>query len=124
MAQLRPFRGLRPPKELVSLLAVPPYDVVSRTEAAQLAKGNERSFFHISRAEIAEAFRGVERLSIADGHHRSAAASRVRRLRRERGAGECGHDHFLAVVFPHDQLKIVRAEAPQRPGAASVRLKM
>lgn len=53
---------------------------------------------------IAEAFARVPVLYIADGHHRSAAASRVAKLR----AGKPGnHGFFLTVVFPHDQLKIL-----------------
>jgi uncharacterized protein (DUF1015 family) len=249
MARLEPFFGLRPPRALVKQIAAPPYDVVNRDEAARLAAGSPRSFFHISRPEIdfgpevdehddavyrraaenlrafmrvgwlekdptrsfylyrqvmgghaqtgvvaaasveeydaglilkheltradkeddrtkhvdalggndepvfltyrargsldalvAEGisaapeydfqsddgvkhtfwvvppelgerlrlgFREVEKLYIADGHHRSAAASRVRKLRRDRGAGEGGHDFFLAVVFPHDQMQIL-----------------
>ncbi len=55
-------------------------------------------------AAISEAFAQVKVLYIADGHHRSAAASRVAKLR----AGKPGnHDFFLAVVFPHDQLRIL-----------------
>lgn len=43
---------------------------------------------------------------IADGHHRSAAASRVQKLiRKRKNAGE--HDWFLAVAFPHNQLQIM-----------------
>ncbi|HTP53081.1 MAG TPA: DUF1015 family protein [Anaeromyxobacteraceae bacterium] len=53
---------------------------------------------------IQDLFRGVPALYVADGHHRSAAASRVHALRRGR-AGE--HDAFLAVVFPHDQMQIL-----------------
>jgi uncharacterized protein (DUF1015 family) len=41
---------------------------------------------------------------VADGHHRSAAASRVHALRKGK-PGE--HDRFLAVVFPHDQMQIL-----------------
>jgi uncharacterized protein (DUF1015 family) len=53
---------------------------------------------------IADAFAQVKVLYIADGHHRSAAASRVAKLR----AGKKGNfGQFLAVVFPHDQLKIL-----------------
>jgi uncharacterized protein (DUF1015 family) len=52
---------------------------------------------------LVEAFRQVPRLYIADGHHRSAAAARVYRSRG--GAG--GSDRFLAVIFPHDQLRIL-----------------
>jgi uncharacterized protein (DUF1015 family) len=53
---------------------------------------------------LAEAFSHVKVLYIADGHHRSAAASRVAKLRGQK-KGE--HGFFLAVVFPHDQLKIL-----------------
>jgi uncharacterized protein (DUF1015 family) len=43
-------------------------------------------------------------LYVADGHHRSAAAARVHAAR----AGDGGeHDVFLAVVFPHDQMRIL-----------------
>ena len=53
---------------------------------------------------LAVAFESVAALYVADGHHRSAAASRVHRKRKGDG-GE--HDAFLAVVFPHDQMKIM-----------------
>ena len=55
---------------------------------------------------LAAAFHDVPWLYIADGHHRSAAASRVHALRKERGEGG-GHGRFLAVAFPHDQLRIL-----------------
>ena len=49
-------------------------------------------------------FRSVPALYVADGHHRSAAASRVHARRR----GQPGeHGAFLAVVFPHDQMQIL-----------------
>jgi uncharacterized protein (DUF1015 family) len=55
--------------------------------------------------ELVELFsREVPSLYVADGHHRSAAASRVARAR----AGQPGEqDRFLAVVFPHDQMQIL-----------------
>lgn len=53
---------------------------------------------------LGAAFAAVDALYIADGHHRSAAASRVHALR----GGQAGnHGGFLAVVFPHDQLQIL-----------------
>jgi uncharacterized protein (DUF1015 family) len=52
MATLKPFRGLRPPVELVRQVAAPPYDVVNRAEATAYAQGNQHSFFHVSRPEI------------------------------------------------------------------------
>ncbi|MEC9341484.1 MAG: DUF1015 domain-containing protein, partial [Pseudomonadota bacterium] len=42
-------------------------------------------------------------LYIADGHHRSAAASRVAAARN----GADGADYFLTVIFPHDQVQIL-----------------
>ncbi len=55
-------------------------------------------------AELTRAFAAVDSLYVADGHHRSAAASRVHaRLRGDGGE----HDAFLAVVFPHDQMNIM-----------------
>ena len=45
---------------------------------------------------------------IADGHHRSAAASRVNALRKKRGDAEPGEvDVYLAVLFPHNQMQIL-----------------
>ncbi|BDG05815.1 DUF1015 domain-containing protein [Anaeromyxobacter oryzae] len=55
-------------------------------------------------ARIEALFRAVPALYVADGHHRSAAASRVHAKRR----GQPGeHGVFLAVVFPHDQMQIL-----------------
>jgi uncharacterized protein (DUF1015 family) len=249
MRLLAPFRALAPPPSLASALAVPPYDVVSSTEARRLAAGRPQSFFRISRPEVdfspevdehapavyargadnlrlfrkegwlvedaspcfrlyrqtlgehvqtgvvacasVDGYRGgaikrheltradkeddrtkhidalsandepvfltyrarealdvlvealtsgapdvdftsedgvrhtvwrvagagglrlaselgrLQTLYIADGHHRSAAAARVRELRRARGESPGEADWFLAVVFPHDQMQIL-----------------
>jgi uncharacterized protein (DUF1015 family) len=59
---------------------------------------------------IRGAFLGVSTLYIADGHHRAAAAAAVARMRRQRAKaprGNEGYEHFLAVIFPHDQLRIM-----------------
>src|SRR6185503_1520439 len=48
-------------------------------------------------------FRDIPALYIADGHHRTAAAARV--YQRRKGAGESGF--FLAVIFPHTQVRIL-----------------
>src|SRR5512142_208302 len=55
-------------------------------------------------ARLEALFRAVPSLYVADGHHRSAAASRVH-ARRKGQPGE--HGAFLAVVFPHDQMQIL-----------------
>jgi uncharacterized protein (DUF1015 family) len=52
MANLYPFRALRPrPADAAGVAAVP-YDVVSTSEARALAEGNPLSFLRVSRAEI------------------------------------------------------------------------
>ena len=57
-------------------------------------------------AALTAAYRAMDRLYVADGHHRSAAASRVAAARRaDRGAGD--HDRFLAVVFPSDEVDVL-----------------
>ncbi len=59
---------------------------------------------------LAEAFAGIDHLYVADGHHRSAAASRVRAMRREANTAHRGdepYNYFLSVIFPHNQMKIM-----------------
>ena len=52
MAVVRPFRGLRPPQDLVEKVECRPYDVLSSDEARQEAGDNEMSLYHIIRPEI------------------------------------------------------------------------
>ncbi|MBP8958812.1 MAG: DUF1015 domain-containing protein [Bacteroidales bacterium] len=52
MAEVKPFRGLRPPASIVKELSCLPYDVMSTPEAREMAKGNEYSLLHITRPEI------------------------------------------------------------------------
>lgn len=52
MAKVKPFRGIRPPKEIVSLVASRPYDVLNSEEARKEAEGNEMSLYHIIKPEI------------------------------------------------------------------------
>jgi uncharacterized protein (DUF1015 family) len=49
---LQPFRALRPRPELAPEVAAVPYDVVSRSEAVELARGRADSFLHIGRSDI------------------------------------------------------------------------
>jgi uncharacterized protein (DUF1015 family) len=61
-------------------------------------------------AHLGEAFEAMPALYIADGHHRSAAASRVCAARRSANpahTGEESYHHFLSVIFPHHQMKIL-----------------
>lgn len=52
MAKVRPFKGLRPPRELVTEVASRPYDVLNSAEARAEAQGNEKSLYHIIKPEI------------------------------------------------------------------------
>lgn len=52
MAKVKPFKGLRPPKELVEEVASRPYDVLDSEEARAEAAGNEKSLYHIIKPEI------------------------------------------------------------------------
>jgi uncharacterized protein (DUF1015 family) len=52
MCTIKPFRGLRPQKELASQIASLPYDVMSSEEARQMAKDNPYSFLHVTKPEI------------------------------------------------------------------------
>ncbi len=58
---------------------------------------------------LTNAFNAMDAVYVADGHHRSAAASRVAHRRREQGSAgtEAGYDYFLSVLFPHDQVQIL-----------------
>ena len=55
---------------------------------------------------ITRAFDAMPALYIADGHHRSAAASRVAAARHRQGQEQAA-DYFLAVIYPHHQMKIL-----------------
>ena len=52
MAKVKPFRGVRPPRDLVTQVASRPYDVLNSEEARSEAEGNPRSLYHIIKPEI------------------------------------------------------------------------
>lgn len=52
MATIKPFKGIRPPQELVEQVASRPYDVLNSEEAREEAAGNEKSLYHIIKPEI------------------------------------------------------------------------
>ena len=52
MATIKPFRGIRPPQNLVEQVASRPYDVLNSAEAREEAAGNEKSLYHIIKPEI------------------------------------------------------------------------
>lgn len=52
MAKVKPFKGVRPPKELVEQVVSRPYDVLNSEEARREAEGNPKSLYHIIKPEI------------------------------------------------------------------------
>ncbi len=112
-AQTGPVLVVHQPREEITvaldeITAVPPlYDVTLPggvghqvwlvEEAAQIA-------------QVDAAYGALDLLYIADGHHRSAAASRVTGLRRDANpnhTGEEAYNRFLIVAFPADQVHIL-----------------
>jgi uncharacterized protein (DUF1015 family) len=60
--------------------------------------------------KLTRAFDAMPAIYIADGHHRSAAASRVcaaRKAANPAHTGEESYNYFLSVIFPHHQMKIM-----------------
>jgi len=58
---------------------------------------------------LTETFDAMDCLYIADGHHRSASASRIaaKRNQGESDTGNSSHDYFLSVIFPDNQMQIL-----------------
>src|SRR5690606_34550619 len=76
--------------------------------------GIRHTMWVISDAEtiktIESEFAAVPELYVADGHHRSAAASRVAKQMRDENpnhTGEEPYNYFLTVTFPHNQMQIL-----------------
>lgn len=91
-------------RQLAALVQAPPV-LERRTE-----DGVEHALWRVGAEPgvlLEEAFREVPSLYVADGHHRLAAAVRLRAARR-RERGDVGpEDWFLAMLVPHDQLRIL-----------------
>ena len=61
-------------------------------------------------AAIQREFASLDVLYVADGHHRSAAAARIKAKRQSQNPDHSGdeeYNFFLAVIFPHRQMKIL-----------------
>lgn len=58
---------------------------------------------------LTQTFDAMSCLYIADGHHRSAAASRIAAMRHAAGkqTTNAAHDYFLSVIFPDNQMQIL-----------------
>ncbi|MGE4658802.1 MAG: DUF1015 family protein [Gammaproteobacteria bacterium] len=77
-------------------------------------QGTTHTVWRIDNADtltaMSQAFDAMETIYIADGHHRSAAASKVsarRRAENPEASKHASHEYFLTVAFPHNELKIL-----------------
>ena len=52
MSVIKPFKGFRPPVDIVEKLASRPYDVLNTEEARKECEGNPYSLLHVTKAEI------------------------------------------------------------------------
>jgi len=62
------------------------------------------------RDALVDVFAEVQDLYVADGHHRSAAGTRIRALRRDANpdhTGDESYNFFLSVIFPDKQMMIL-----------------
>ncbi len=55
--------------------------------------------------KLSDGFEAMDAIYIADGHHRSASASRVAKTKG--GNGNQNSDYFLSVIYPHKQMNIL-----------------
>lgn len=102
------YRDSESKKELMkkAMRITPEYDFASEDGVRQMVrvihdKGLIESFKSAFKDDV---------LYIADGHHRAAAAVRVGMQRRKEKSGYTGDEEFnrfMAVIFPHRQLKIL-----------------
>ena len=83
---------------------VPEYDL-------QADDGVQHTLWVVNDADdirtLTDTFDAMDCLYIADGHHRSAAGSRVAAMRRQANQATTASDYFLSVIFPDNQMKIL-----------------
>ncbi|MDB3908031.1 DUF1015 family protein [Gammaproteobacteria bacterium] len=106
MKLIKPFRGLRPSRELAAKVASHPYDVLNREEAFELAKDNPYSFLHINKPE-------VDMDASVDVHDQSVYAKGRENLDRFQAEGTLLQDSeeslyvYKQVMGDHEQVGLV-----------------
>jgi len=85
--RVKPFCGIRPPKELVEQVSSRPYDVLNSAEAFAEAEGNPKSLYHIIKPEINFAQLVDGHWTFADEHEERVYQSAVENFRMFRKNG-------------------------------------
>lgn len=108
MKLIKPFKGLRPSRELAAKVASHPYDVLNRAEAFELAKDNPHSFLHINKPE-------VDMPDSVDVHDQSVYDKGRENLDRFQAEGTLRQDGeemlyvYKQVMGEHEQVGLVAA---------------
>jgi uncharacterized protein (DUF1015 family) len=112
MARIRPFRGVRPRKDLAALVAAPPYDVLTSEEAREMAAGNPYSFLHVGKPEI-DLPPGTDLYS--DAVYAKGQENFERFLREGTIARDASRDFYIyqQIWGPHVQIGLVAAASCQ-----------
>ncbi|MEG2638799.1 MAG: DUF1015 family protein [Clostridiales bacterium] len=84
----------------------PQYDFISEDEVTHTlwVLDDEKAI-----AKIEKEFSALDKIYIADGHHRTASAAAVGNMRREKGAENTSapYEYFMAVIFPDEDLDVM-----------------
>lgn len=108
------FRATKELKNIISdsTRERPLYDVKDRAGVRHVLWRAKAS------SQVVQEFAKLPAIYIADGHHRSACASRVREIKRRENPAHTGkelYNFFPAVVFPHDEVRIYRYDWDGEP---------
>ena len=106
MARVKPFKGLRPPRELVEQVESRPYDVLDSDEARAEAGNNEKSLYHIIKPEIDFPVGTSE----YDARVYERAAENFAKFQREGWLVQDADDHYYVyaqTMYGHTQYGIV-----------------
>jgi uncharacterized protein (DUF1015 family) len=83
------------------------YDLTDETEVRhEMWKVDQKDDVEL----LKSSFEKINAMYIADGHHRSAAASRTKKISKEKNPNHTGdesYNYFLAAIFPHDELRVL-----------------
>ena len=83
------------------------YDLTDETEVRhEMWKVDQKDDVEV----LKSSFEKINAMYIADGHHRSAAASRTKKISKENNPNHNGNEsynYFLAAIFPHDELRVL-----------------
>ena len=112
--KIKPFRGIRPPKELAKQVSSRPYDVLESEEARVEAAGNPKSLYHIIKPEI----NFEPGTSEFDPKVYPAALEQFKLFRQNGWLQQDGKENYYVMLNP--AAKAVTATVPTQDAAAEL----